>query len=218
MKRRHREQNHNRNPNSSRNSQLSIPVTKPRTNTNTHSKKPKRTNKDPKKPRWTPICKKTTKEARKACKLWRFTLLPSDQNNLSKLEAIKKKNNRGSKKPGVEQPHRINGQKHHSILEVCQTNDKETINAPNNRTNNKTKRTRQKMKKSYPNNFARLNEKTEKTTAPNCTNIKFRTQCEIKQATHSTPQYQSRNWRPTSQEYLTKLWVETGYTTKCLKT
>jgi hypothetical protein len=31
-------------------------------------------------------------------------------------------------------------------------------------------------------------------------------------------QYQSRNWRPTLQDYQTKPWVETGYTTKCLKT
>ncbi|KZS21257.1 Uncharacterized protein APZ42_011851 [Daphnia magna] len=53
--------------------------------------KPKRINKEPKKPWWTPLCKKTTKEARKAYKLWRSTLLPSDKNNLNKLEAIKKR-------------------------------------------------------------------------------------------------------------------------------
>jgi hypothetical protein len=53
--------------------------------------KSKRKNKEPKKPWWTPLCKKTTKEARKAYKLWRSTFLPSDKNNLNKLEAIKKR-------------------------------------------------------------------------------------------------------------------------------
>jgi hypothetical protein len=51
--------------------------------------------KESKKPWWTPLCKKTTKEARKAYVVWRtiaygVTLLPADKNKLKKLEAIKK--------------------------------------------------------------------------------------------------------------------------------
>jgi hypothetical protein len=53
---------------------------------------------------------KATKEARKAYKLWRTTLFPSDKNNLNKLEAIKKTHDINSQKPNLEKPHLHNGQ------------------------------------------------------------------------------------------------------------
>ncbi|KZS10385.1 Uncharacterized protein APZ42_025160 [Daphnia magna] len=47
--------------------------------------------KESSKPWWTPLCKKVTKEARQAYKIWRTTLLPSDKTILNRLEAVKKR-------------------------------------------------------------------------------------------------------------------------------
>jgi hypothetical protein len=93
--------------------------------------KPKRINKEPEKPWWTPLCKKTTREARKAYKLWRSTLL-SDKNNLNKLEAIKKRTIMAAKNQTWSN-HIASMEttaEHYSLLEICQTNDKQTINPP----------------------------------------------------------------------------------------